>query len=124
MKFDDGTFGVVDFKCTEATEFTAERYFNQLMGYSVALEHNDPEEQITNTCKISRLGLGCFDPNKFVGEKEKCGLRGTIEWVDIEKDMAKFKHFLNGVSKVLSGKCPKPNKECYHCRYRYGLSED
>jgi hypothetical protein len=116
MMFNDGTFGVIDFKTTLPKKTTVDFYFPQLMSYSVALEYNDPE--ITKDCKISKIGLCCFNPLSF---DKTSGLLGSTEWIEIEKNKDRFKAMLLRIAKMLTAKeKPKSGENCTFCQFKDG----
>ena len=118
LYFDDQTHGVMDFKTTKLIKQNEDFYFNQLMSYSVALEHNDPE--VTKPCKVRVLGLCCYKPEMFTDCNDLFGLLGQLEWIEIKKDKDKFKAMLRDVAELLTGPIPDPNPDCQFCSYRLG----
>ena len=89
----DGWWSVVYYKTTRMSEWVKNIYFLQLMAYAFALEkpmRGEPK-------KIKGLGLLIFDPKDFSFEtgKSKASLNGSLHWVEIPFDKAKFKQWLN-----------------------------
>lgn len=60
MQFDDGAFGVVDFKTTEPSPHLIPFYSRQLHAYAYALEH--PGTRGFHLTPITVLGLFCVEP--------------------------------------------------------------
>lgn len=117
LRFDEEEYGmgITDFKVTKPKPYSVPFYQNQLMGYSVALEHNDPD--FTKTCKITHLGLCCFSPNAFDQIDNDFGITGDLEWLPMEKDTKAFKKFLREVATVLIGERPESGDRCDFCSY-------
>jgi hypothetical protein len=118
VKFDDDTYGIVDFKTTTPADHHAVFYGRQLHAYAYALENPAPGK--LSYTPISRMGLLCFDPS-HMDERSPAilSLQGPAVWVDIPVDMDGFKSFLDKVLTLLeSPEPPDPGPECGFCAYR------
>ncbi len=118
VKFDDGTFGIVDFKTTTPADHHVEFYGRQLHAYAYALEHAAPGK--LSFSPITRLGLLCFNPSAMAEEPQaRLNLNGPISWVEIPLNMAGFENFLDEVLTLLELlEPPEATNECSFCTYR------
>ena len=118
VMFDDGTYGIVDFKTTKPSPGQVDFYSRQLHAYAYALEHPAPGKLSYNP--ISRLGLLCFDPSKM--DEAPAGtlsLSGPATWVEIPLNTAGFESFMGEVLTLLEQpQIPDANPDCSFCAYR------
>lgn len=128
-EFDDGTFGVLDFKTGKPTDEKAEMYARQLHAYTVALE--SPAEGYLSLLPVTRLGLLYFTPDRCEHDGQtRQVLEGEMQWVEIKRDDDAFKSFLKRVVRLLDGPLPELAADtCDWCRYlettsSYGVGED
>jgi len=101
---DDGTKGVVDFKCTVPKADHLATYGRQLHAYAMALEHPSSGRPET----VSSLGLLCFLPETYEAEGGRAALYGDVRWIEIPRDDAGFAEFLAEVVDVLVDPEPPP----------------
>lgn len=116
IKFDDGTYGVFDYKTAEPGNHS-HLYGRQLHSYAYALEN--PAVGELHLSPISMLGLIYTPPSKIS--------RKNIDWVSfdaevylvkIEKDMNGFLDFLEGVLSLMeSPDIPDSDSQCLWCNY-------
>lgn len=118
VKFDDGTYGVLDFKTSEVKESHAFLYGRQLHAYAYALENPAPRK--FGLAPVTRLGLLIFQPERFANEDGGKGLlAGGLTWMEIPRDDAAFLGFVNEVLAVLERPAaPNPTPSCEWCQYR------
>lgn len=118
VKFDDGSYGIVDFKTTKPAEHHVGFYGRQLHAYAYALENAMPGK--LHFCPVTRIGLLCFDPSSMSEEPPAhLNLSGPATWVDIPVDKTGFKTFLEEVLTLLeSPEAPDPSLDCSFCAYR------
>ena len=118
VRFDDGTFGVVDFKTSQRKSEHIPLYSRQLHAYAHALEH--PARGGFAASPVTQLGLLVFEPSQYTqGKTGRVGFAGDISWVPVPRDDAKFMGFLTEVMTILESPEPPPaNPECEWCRYR------
>ena len=117
VQFEDGTFGVVDFKTTETKEPHVPLYSRQLHAYALALEN--PAQGKLHLAPISRLGLFCLDPMDLIGlEPDSYALRMAPTWIEVPRDDTAFREFLGEVLDVLElPNPPPPGADCGLCKY-------
>jgi CRISPR/Cas system-associated exonuclease Cas4 (RecB family) len=118
VQFEDGSYGVVDFKTSEAREEHIEFYGRQLAAYAYALTHPAPGK--LHLSPVSKLGLLYFEP-QAMAETASSGLSlsGPARWVEIPVDEARFENFMRMVLALLSLPEPPPaNPDCAFCAYR------
>ena len=116
MRFNDGTFGIVDYKTSEPKRHHVEFYGRQLHAYMYAAEHPAMGDPVLKP--ISRMGLLCFIPHgMFEREDGSLALRVSKTWVGIPRDDAKFAAFLRNVASVLALDAPPASgPKCQTCR--------
>lgn len=118
VKFEDGSYGIVDFKTTKPAEHHVAFYGRQLHAYAYALENSAPGK--LQFSPITKMGLLCFDPGSMSEEPPAhLNLSGPATWVDIPVDMTGFENFLEEVLTLLdSPEAPAPSTDCGFCAYR------
>lgn len=118
IRFDDQTFGVVDFKTSERKPEQLALYSRQLHAYAWALENAAPGKLALSP--ITKLGLLVFEPTLFsqpVGGN--INLSGGLSWIEIPRDDKAFQGFLGEVLDVLDSSAPPASGlQCEWCRYR------
>ena len=118
VRFEDGSYGVIDFKTSQPNPHHVEFYGRQLRAYAYALEHQAPGK--LNLAPISRLGLLCVEPVD-IDRDEHGHIRyvGEVTWLEITKDEQAFLGFIQQIMQVLSAPEPPPAAEkCPFCKYR------
>ena len=118
FKFDDGSYGVVDFKTSSRSDAHIPLYSRQLHAYALALERPAPQRFGLNP--VSKLGLLVFEPEAYrQGIDGRASLEGSLSWIGVERDDAAFLGFLSEVLDVLGhSDPPEPNLTCGWCKYR------
>lgn len=118
LAFNDGTYGVVDFKTSDPKESHVEFYGRQLRAYAYALEH--PSPIMAPACRVSRLGLLIVSPDEMrVEEDGRIAYVGSVTWKEIPVDESGFLLFLEDVISVLEqDDPPAPAEKCAYCIYR------
>ncbi len=116
--FDDGTYGIVDFKTSDRNEEHIPLYSRQLHSYAIAVENPAPGQ--LELKPISKLGLLIFSPQIYTqGKTGMVGLAGHISWIEIPRHEDQFLTFLSNVAEVLEEpEPPQPSEECKWCQYR------
>lgn len=118
VQFDDGAYGIVDFKTTKPSPGQVAFYSRQLHAYAFALEHPAPGK--LSFQPIERLGLLCFDPSRMHEDpKATLSLSGPATWVECPLDKDGFIKFLVEVLNLLEqSEPPGANPDCQFCAYR------
>lgn len=118
VSFDDGTYGIVDFKTTKPRASHVDFYGRQLNAYAYALQHPAPGKPLISP--VARLGLLCFDPRDMDEiSPQNLALKGPAEWVEVPLDEEKFLALITEVMDVLE--LPDPpgaDPDCKFCAYR------
>jgi len=116
--FDDGSFGVLDFKTAGPSEEKSELYGRQLHAYALALENPAPGSLLLTP--VTRLGLLYFSPDRCeLTSDGRQSVEGPMDWVEIPRDATRFHAFLGDVVQVLDGPLPPPDLgNCEWCAYR------
>lgn len=117
VSFNDGTYGVIDFKTGSPKEESKELYSRQLHAYAYALEN--PDYGALKLSPVSKLGLLYFYPEKTKQENiEQLLYQANVQWIEIERDNEGFLDFLDEVMSVLESPVPpEPSPDCEWCNY-------
>jgi hypothetical protein len=118
VEFSDGSYGIVDFKTSQAKEEHVSFYGRQLHAYAYALEHPAPGALCLKP--VTRLGLLCAEP--VLMERTQQGDIAYIVnsvWKEIPKQEQGFLSFIDSVLGLLEcDEPPPPAKTCNFCKYR------
>jgi hypothetical protein len=124
LRFDDGTWGILDFKTTTIAPEKAATYGRQLHAYLHAFHQPAARPQAAREeiarldGPVSRLGLLCFEPQELSLDRpgRQC-YTGDVQWIEIPRDPAAFLAFVDEVMKLLAGPVPPPAPTCDWCAY-------
>ena len=118
IRFDDDTYGVVDFKTSAPKKTSIFMYARQLHAYAYALENAAPGKFALSP--VTKLGLLVYQPDEFANlGGGSASLKGALTWWEIKRDDAAFMKFLGDIHKVLElEEPPEPNENCLFCQYR------
>jgi PD-(D/E)XK nuclease superfamily len=123
LAFEDGSYGIIDYKTSDASEEKAAFYSRQLSAYAYALEN--PAPGALSLAPITRLGLFIITPNRF--ERMPNGETAFVTkttWMDIPRDNATFLVLLKEVVSLLDQPTPPvPAEDCGLCNYRKDYHE-
>jgi len=124
IKFDDETYGLIDFKTSIISEKSRRLYARQLHAYAYALENPAPGKFALGP--ISRVGLIAFEPTIFLNsEGSMASLEGNLTWMEIPIHRPRFMEFLGEVLSVLELEEPPPaGDNCPYCQYRESKIEN
>ncbi len=116
LQFDDGSYGVLDFKTTTPKDAHIAIYSRQVHAYAAALEHAAPGN--LSLRPVTQLGLLVVEPAEMIAVKGAVAYTGHPHWVEIERDDAGFMVFLGEVLDLLEEPSPpEPNPQCSFCDY-------
>lgn len=117
LVFDDGSFGVADYKTAHPRDEHLGIYARQLMSYAWALEH--PAYRTEGLSPIDTLGIFAVHPVRM--EDHRAGYAFTMNgtWHPVQKDDDRFLSFVDEVLDVLElPEPPEAGEDCGWCRYR------
>src|SRR5207244_1317347 len=97
--FDDGSYGLVDYKTSDPKSDHVRRYGRQLHAYVLAAENPAPGNLMLKT--VTQMGLLCVEPVAMVAAPTGVAYAAIPKWVEIERDDAAFLAFLSRVLDVL-----------------------
>jgi len=122
VSFDDGTYGVIDYKTSNPSKESASMYSRQLHAYAYALEHPAPGK--LSLSPVTKLGLLYFYPDSISQQSiERLFYEAEITWIEIEKDEQGFLTFIDGVLDVLElPEAPEHSPNCQWCSYLHRLN--
>jgi CRISPR/Cas system-associated exonuclease Cas4 (RecB family) len=117
VSFDDGSYGVIDFKTSNPSSESAAIYSRQLHAYAYALEHPAPGKLALSP--VTKLGLLYFYPESVNQQGiDRLFYEAEIIWVEIEKDEEGFLNFIDEVLNVLElPEAPEHSPACQWCNY-------
>jgi hypothetical protein len=118
VAFDDGSYGVVDFKTSRPKPEHVRFYGRQLHAYAYALEHPAPKRFALNP--VTKLGLLVVEPvDMDLTSDGQVAYLGDVTWQEVPKDEAWFLAFLDNILTVLEADEPPPSgPKCGFCQYR------
>jgi len=124
VEFNEGSYGVVDFKTSEAKEEHVQFYSRQLHAYAYALENAEPGS--LHLSPITRLGLLTVEPKLMDRiESDKIAYLGDVTWQECPLNYPDFKSFLGEVISTLELPEPPPSGQtCEYCAYRQSSREN
>jgi hypothetical protein len=114
--FDDGTFGLVDFKTADPKSDHIALYARQLHAYALAAENSAPGSLGLNP--VTQMGLLCVEPTGVVQVNGGIAYNGTPKWMEVEREDQMFYSFLSDVLDCLARTSPPdPDPNCAFCSY-------
>jgi hypothetical protein len=121
--FDDGSFGIVDYKTSEVKDEQAAFYSRQLSAYAYALEH--PAQGALALSPVTRLGLFVVTPHRFEpSSNSDMVFVNRTTWMDVPRDDQAFLALLAEVVALLDAPAPPPSSpDCPTCNYRGRMEE-
>jgi len=119
VRFDDRSYGVVDFKTSTPKPSNLAFYGRQLHAYAYALEHAAPGKFALSP--ITRLGLLVVEPDAINKTPDgRIAYLGSMTWQEVPLDEAAFLSFLGDVLTVLEQpNPPEAAEKCAWCQYRH-----
>jgi hypothetical protein len=123
IAFEDGSYGIIDYKTSDASEEKAAFYSRQLSAYAYALEN--PAPGALSISPITRLGLFIITPHRFerLPNGEIAFVTKTT-WMDVPRDDATFLALLRKIITLLDRPTPPdPAEDCGLCNYRKDYHE-
>jgi len=116
LAFDEGSFGIIDFKTSEPKPEHVLFYGRQLHAYALATER--PAVGALKLSPVTKLGLLCIEPVAMIGAADRVAYAGQAHFLEIERDDDAFLAFLAQVLFVLSRpEPPDASPNCSYCRY-------
>jgi hypothetical protein len=116
VAFDDGSFGIIDFKTTEPKPHHVGLYGRQLHSYALATER--PARGSLRFSCVKMIGLLCLEPVGLADVDGGLGYLADAHFIEIPRDDDAFLGFLSRVLQVLeSPDPPEPADACEFCRY-------
>ncbi len=123
VEFEDRSWGVLDFKTTEAKGAHLALYGRQLNAYAYSLERPAASPRSIRgmpprLSPVSKVGLLCFSPSSLVQPVVgRQSYEGEVKWVELRRDDAAFEEFVGEILGVLEGPMPPPAPDCDWCKY-------
>jgi hypothetical protein len=123
LAFDDGAYGIIDYKTSEASAEESAFYSRQLSAYAYALEN--PAPGALSISPITKMGLFIINPDRFepMPNGEMAFVTKTT-WLDVPRDDETFLGLLAEVVALLDQPSPPdPDDNCGLCNYRKDYKE-
>ncbi len=116
--FEDGSYGIIDYKTSEAKDEHAGFYSRQLSAYAYALEN--PAPGAMSLSPITHLGLFVVTPERFERKPDNdIVFVNQTTWMDVSRDDAAFLALLSEIVAMLDSPTPpEPAEICDLCNYR------
>ena len=116
-RFSDGTYGIIDFKTSEARDPHVPLYSRQLHAYAYALEHPGPGR--LKLSPVSRLGLLCVAPVELTALRQNgYAFKMSSHWIEVRREDDQFMLFLGEVMDILDrDEAPAASTSCQWCVY-------
>jgi hypothetical protein len=130
VEFEDGAWGILDFKTTKVSPEKAKTYSRQLHAYAHAFANPAAKPRVLKgeaprLSPISRIGLLCFEPAELSLDAEgRQVYRGAAEWVEIPRDDAAFQASVADMMAVLRGPLPGAAGTCDWCAYAERMGKE
>ena len=123
MAFENGSYGIIDYKTSDASEEKAAFYSRQLSAYAYALENPAPEAFALSP--ITHLGLFIITPDRFEPMANgEIGFVTKTTWMDVPRDDATFTELLHKIVILLDNPIPPdPAEDCGLCNYRRNYND-
>jgi hypothetical protein len=114
MKFEDGTYGIIDCKFQGKDNDKSEFYAPQLEAYAFALENPASGDEM----KISLMGLLVWSPKRPVGDPGSgFNLELNSSWFPIKRDPGALQNRLTEFITMISGPTPIRDSGCDTCKF-------
>lgn len=116
LSFDDGSYGIIDFKTSSPKAGHVEFYGRQLHSYVLAAEN--PAEGALDLSPVTQLGLLCVEPVAMIGVEDAVAYKGAAHFLEIPRDDDAFMAFLSQVLYLLErAEPPDASPTCTYCKY-------
>jgi hypothetical protein len=116
LSFDDGSYGIIDFKTSEPKTEHVSFYSRQLHSYALAVEN--PTPGALELSPVTQLGLLCIEPIAMIELDDGVAYKGLAHFLEVERDDDAFMAFLSQVLFLLER--PEPPEiatACSYCTY-------
>jgi hypothetical protein len=116
--FEDGSYGIIDFKTSEPKKEQIPFYSRQLHAYAYALQHPAPGRLAFSP--ITRMGLYVEAPQAtLAATTSQISFHFRSTWMEVPIDENEFIGFLGRVLALLElPEPPAPGESCEYCQYR------
>jgi len=117
VEFDDGSYGVIDFKTGNPNEQKTDLYSRQLHAYAYCLEN--PTKKAISLSPITKMGLLYFYPTSTSQTSvNNLSYVSDVHWIEIAKNDANFMQFMERILSLLGNNTPPdPSPGCPWCEY-------
>ena len=124
IKFDQGGYGIIDFKTTKISDDKSENYKHQLEAYAQIFTHpgSTKTAPTPKLNPISHMGILQFHPKEISSHTEEdCDFKMKISYSPLERNEDDFKDYITRLIDLLEQPvAPKLNSECNFCNFTKG----
>jgi hypothetical protein len=115
LHFDDGSYGIIDFKTVNPRDSHVTLYTMQLHAYALAFEQ--PATEANRMAPVTTLALLCFEPEGMIRlGTDDYAYRARRTWIEVERDDAAFLSIMNLVAGILAEpNPPTAGENCVWC---------
>ena len=121
IKFDQGGYGIIDFKTTKISDDKSENYKYQLEAYAQIFTKpgSTKSKKTPLLSPITHMGILQFDPSDIQSHNDQsCDMRMNISYSPLKRDE---KDFFENITKIIDiikkPSTPDFNENCNHCQF-------
>lgn len=129
IQFDDGSYGVIDFKTSSSAAKSSQLYSRQLHAYARGIEDPASGSELVQG-RVSDLGLIIYEPSDFSSLLNSgAAMTGGLKYIHMPRDDEGFVSFLGDIMDVVAEKEPPappkpvknawpfPTTSCSYCQF-------
>ena len=121
IKFDQGGYGIIDFKTTKISEDKSENYKHQLEAYAQIFSKpgSTKSKKTPFLNPITHMGILQFDPSNIQSHNEnKCDMRMNISFSPLKRDEEEFFKNITQIIDIISqSEIPDFTEDCNDCLF-------
>ena len=121
IKFDQGGYGIIDFKTTKISEDKSENYKHQLEAYAQIFSKpgSTKSKKTPFLNPITHMGILQFDPSDIQSHNENnCDMRMNISFSSLKRDEEEFFKNITQIIDIISqSEIPDFTEDCNDCLF-------
>ena len=121
IKFDQGGYGIIDFKTTKISEDKSENYKHQLEAYAQIFSKpgSTKSKKTPFLNPITHMGILQFDPSDIQSHNENnCDMRMNISFSPLKRDEEEFFKNITQIIDIISqSEIPDFTEDCNDCLF-------
>ena len=127
IRFDKGSYGIIDFKTTNLSLDKAENYRNQLEAYAQIFTHPGKlkTKNVPKLSPITKMGVLQFYPHSISSHKDNfSNLKLQMQYSSLKRDVKAFYLLITELIDLLSKpKVPNYSMDCNLCKFSIKQAE-